>query len=194
MTINSDLARLSRHAVRALVLTAVPACLLVQSSVAQDAAKPASKASATATRDDVNKTYPLSDFDTRPYNKHDFNGIWARNPWPNSTSRPARNAAIIHGLPTATSAMSPDDRRGPKAVRGKPSHQGLRCREPASSGAFGYPGRLPTGGAVGIVQRSRGALRAAGIDATGDVLRRQPAYADRPDARDHHRKVRMVLG
>ena len=28
----------------------------------------------------MNKTYPVSDKDTRPYDKHDFNGIWARNP------------------------------------------------------------------------------------------------------------------
>ena len=76
MTHNGDLARFSRHAVRALALTAVPAFLLVQSSVAQNAGRAASKVAG----DDVNKTYEPSDKDTRPYDKHDFNGIWARNP------------------------------------------------------------------------------------------------------------------
>ena len=76
MTNHSGLARFSRHAVRALALTAVPAFLLVQSSVAQNGRQMASKVSGN----DVNKTYPLSDMDTRPYDKHDFNGIWARNP------------------------------------------------------------------------------------------------------------------
>jgi hypothetical protein len=76
MTHNGDLARFSRHALRALALTAVPAFLLVQSSVAQNAGRAARK----VVGDDVNKTYPISDKDTRPYDKHDFNGIWARNP------------------------------------------------------------------------------------------------------------------
>ena len=76
MTHNGEFARFSRHALRALALTAVPAFLLVQSSVAQNAGRAARK----ATGDDVNKTYPLSDKDTRSYDKHDFNGIWARNP------------------------------------------------------------------------------------------------------------------
>src|SRR6202165_5739409 len=73
---NSGLAQFSWHAVRALALTAVPVFLLVQSSVAQNAARMASKVSGN----DVNKTYETSDKDTRPYDKHDFNGIWARNP------------------------------------------------------------------------------------------------------------------
>jgi hypothetical protein len=69
MTNNSGLARFSWQALRALALTAVPAFLLVQSSVAQNAAKV-----------DRGKTSGPSDKDTRPYDKHDFNGIWARNP------------------------------------------------------------------------------------------------------------------
>jgi len=73
---NGDLARFSRHALRALALTAVPAFLLVQNAVAQGRPNVAAKPSGN----DVNKTYELSDKDTRPYDKHDFNGIWARNP------------------------------------------------------------------------------------------------------------------
>ncbi len=57
MTNNSGLARVSRHAVRALALTAVPAFLLVQSSVAQEGRAVASK----VVGNDVNKTYALSD-------------------------------------------------------------------------------------------------------------------------------------
>ena len=62
-------------AIKALALTAVPAFLLVPSSVAQDGG-----GRGLSKGDDVNKTYPVSDHDTRPYDKHDFNGIWARNP------------------------------------------------------------------------------------------------------------------
>src|SRR5947209_996894 len=76
MTKHSGLARFSRYASRAVALTAVPAFLLVQNSPAQNAGRAASK----VVGNDVNKTYPLSDMDTRPYDKHDFNGIWARNP------------------------------------------------------------------------------------------------------------------
>ena len=75
---NNNSAQISWHAVRALALTAVPVFLLVQSSVAQNAARIAGKVSGN----DVNKTYQTSDKDTRPYDKHDFNGLWARNPSP----------------------------------------------------------------------------------------------------------------
>lgn len=69
MTNNNGLARFSWRAVRALALTAVPAFLPVQSSVAQNVAKAART-----------ETSGPSDKDTRPYDKHDFNGLWARNP------------------------------------------------------------------------------------------------------------------
>ncbi len=66
-------ARFLKHAARAVAITIVPAFLLVQSSLAQGGR-------GLAKGNDVNKTYPLSDHDDRPYDKHDFNGIWARNP------------------------------------------------------------------------------------------------------------------
>src|SRR5215475_15247875 len=68
---NSGLARFSWHAVRVLALTAGLAFLLVQSSAAQNAAN--------AVR---GETSGPSDKDTRPYDKHDFTGLWARNPQP----------------------------------------------------------------------------------------------------------------
>ena len=71
MTNNSGLVRFSWHAVRALALTAVPAFLLVPSSAAQNVAKV-----------DRVATSAGSDKDTRPYDKHDFTGLWARNPGP----------------------------------------------------------------------------------------------------------------
>jgi hypothetical protein len=66
-------ARFLKYAVRAVAITIVPAFLLVQSSLAQGGR-------GLAKGNDVNKTYPLSDHDTSPYDKHDFNGIWVRNP------------------------------------------------------------------------------------------------------------------
>ena len=69
MTNNSGLARFSRRALRVLALTAVTAFLLVQSSVAQNAANAGRR-----------ETSGPSDKDTRPYDKHDFNGLWARGP------------------------------------------------------------------------------------------------------------------
>ena len=76
MTNNSGLARFSKRAAKALALTAVPALLLVPSAFSQEGRPMAAK----VIGDDVNKKYELSDHDTRPYDKHDFNGIWARNP------------------------------------------------------------------------------------------------------------------
>jgi hypothetical protein len=75
MTDNS-FARFSRHAARVLALSALPALLLVQPSGAQQQGPPPG----FTMKDSVNKTYPVSDMDTRPYDKHDFNGLWARNP------------------------------------------------------------------------------------------------------------------
>ena len=76
MTNNSGLARFSWRAVRA-------ACSYCRSRVfagsklrGAEWAQHGGKSSGN----DVNKTYPISDKDTRPYDKHDFNGIWARNP------------------------------------------------------------------------------------------------------------------
>ena len=74
MTNNSGLTRFSGRAVRVLALTAVPAFLLVQSSVAQNAAR--------VDRGGGGATSGPSDKDTRPYDKHDFTGLWARNPGP----------------------------------------------------------------------------------------------------------------
>ena len=69
MTHKGALARSSWHAVKMLALTTIPALLLAQSPVTQNAARVASKTAAEP-----------SDKDTRPYDKHDFNGFWARNP------------------------------------------------------------------------------------------------------------------
>jgi len=74
MTNNSGVARFSRRAVGVLALTAVPAFLLVNSAVAQNAARMA--------RNSSGDNAGPSDKDTRPYDKHDFNGLWARNPLP----------------------------------------------------------------------------------------------------------------
>jgi hypothetical protein len=68
MTNNSGLVRFSRRALKVLALAAVPAFLLVQSSVAQNVAT------------SRNTPFVNSDKDTRPYDKRDFNGLWARNP------------------------------------------------------------------------------------------------------------------
>jgi len=76
MTKDARLPRFSTYAMKALALTAVPTLLLVQSSLAQQ--RPV--APGAPLKDFVNKQYPVSDTDTRPYDKHDFNGIWVRNP------------------------------------------------------------------------------------------------------------------
>src|SRR5688572_16751212 len=71
MTHNSGVGRVSRHVVRVLALTVVPAFLLVQSSQAQD-----------STNTGRRTTSGSSDSDTRSYDKRDFSGLWARNPSP----------------------------------------------------------------------------------------------------------------
>jgi len=71
MTHNSGLARFHWRAVTALALTAVPVFLLVQNSAAQNAANAARGV-----------TSGPSDKDARTYDKHDFTGLWARNPGP----------------------------------------------------------------------------------------------------------------
>jgi len=78
MTDNTGFARLSGRAMRVLALTAVPAFLLVQSSLAQNAANPGR--GARAARGETSSG--PSDKDTRPYDKHNFSGLWARNPLP----------------------------------------------------------------------------------------------------------------
>ena len=75
MTNNSGLARFSWRAVRVLALTAVPMFLLVQSSAAQNGAN-----ATRAARGARVETSGPSDKDTRPYDKHDFTGLWAHNP------------------------------------------------------------------------------------------------------------------
>jgi len=65
MTNNSGWARFVRPVLQILVLTAVPVVLLAQG---QGAPSPR------------NKPWVNSDKDTRPYDPHDFNGLWARNP------------------------------------------------------------------------------------------------------------------
>ena len=72
----SGLARLTGRAVKALALAALPAALLVQSAVAQNTAAVAKAGNGA---DGVNQ-YPSSDTDKRPYDKHDFSGLWSRNP------------------------------------------------------------------------------------------------------------------
>jgi hypothetical protein len=72
----SGLARLTGRAVKALALAALPAALLVQIAVAQNTAAVAKAGNGA---DGVNP-YPSSDTDKRPYDKHDFSGLWSRNP------------------------------------------------------------------------------------------------------------------
>jgi hypothetical protein len=66
MTRNSDLRRFT---LRTLAFTVIPAVMLVQSAAAQNAG--------ARTGGDPNAS---SDKDTRPYDKHDFSGLWSRNP------------------------------------------------------------------------------------------------------------------
>jgi hypothetical protein len=66
MTKNSDLRRFT---LRTLAFTVIPAVMLVQSAAAQP---PGARAGG-----DPNAS---SDKDTRPYDKHDFSGLWSRNP------------------------------------------------------------------------------------------------------------------
>jgi hypothetical protein len=65
---NNKSAKCSWYAATALAL-AIPAFLLAQNSLVQNVAKV-----------DRHETSASSDKDTRPYDKHDFNGLWARNP------------------------------------------------------------------------------------------------------------------
>ena len=83
---------------KVLTLAAVPALMLAQNAQnVQNVHRPAG--------DNVMKQYPVSDHDDRPYDKHDFNGLWARIiPLRNMVNRRARNAAT-RVRPTATSAM-----------------------------------------------------------------------------------------
>ena len=76
MTIYSSLARLSGAARTALVLTTMPALLLVQSAAAQTSLGRSGMGAGQAAQSGP------SDKDTREYDKHDFNGLWARSPEP----------------------------------------------------------------------------------------------------------------
>jgi len=97
MTNNFGLAR----ALKLLPLIAAPAYLLAQTQVAKD--KPPQVANTGGT---MGKPFVNSDKDTRPYDKHDFNGFWARNPSAQYGQPPALNVATLD-LPTVTSAMFP---------------------------------------------------------------------------------------
>lgn len=74
MIVRRALAPFTRSAIKGLLLSVLPASLLIGIAVAQNPAggggrgTPAADASAN------------SDKDTRPYDKHDFNGLWSRNP------------------------------------------------------------------------------------------------------------------
>jgi hypothetical protein len=72
MTRNS---RFSNLFVR-VVLAALPAAVLLQSATAQTPA-PAGRGRGNTPAGDP---YASSDKDTRPYDKHDFSGLWSRNP------------------------------------------------------------------------------------------------------------------
>jgi len=74
-TKHSGFARFTRRALKALALTAFPAALLVQSAAAQNAA-PAGGRGNMPPRD----PNASSDTDKSPYDKHDFSGLWSRNP------------------------------------------------------------------------------------------------------------------
>jgi hypothetical protein len=68
--------RAAQRRVFHLLLTAVPAALLIPGAVAQNTA-PAARAGAPS---DSLSPYPSSDTDKRPFDKHDFSGLWSRNP------------------------------------------------------------------------------------------------------------------
>jgi hypothetical protein len=65
--------RFPRFFVSALSVTAISAFLLVPGSAAQNAVARVARPAGAAGN---------SDKDTRPYDKHDFTGLWARNPLP----------------------------------------------------------------------------------------------------------------
>jgi hypothetical protein len=81
---NSDPGRCLRRALTVVALTALPAFLLSQNAGAQVAAKPANASTGTnevgTSPGTAGKPFVNSDKDTTPYDKHDFNGFWARNP------------------------------------------------------------------------------------------------------------------
>ena len=64
MASSHGLARLTGHVAKAVTIIAVSAALLAQTP--QPGARPDPKA--------------ITDTDKRPYDKHDFSGLWARNP------------------------------------------------------------------------------------------------------------------
>ena len=74
MTSHRTLARFARRAMKALLLSVLPAALLIEIAVAQD---PAGRGGRGIPAGDPSAN---SDKDTRPYDKHDFSGLWSRNP------------------------------------------------------------------------------------------------------------------
>src|SRR5579871_5338749 len=75
MTRNTGFAGYSGRAVRVLALSTMPLCLMAQTP-AQNAAGTGRRAAAGSANAGP------SDKDTRPYDKHNFSGLWARNPLP----------------------------------------------------------------------------------------------------------------
>lgn len=67
---NNDWTHVTRRAAKVLAWTVIPAALLVQTAVGQN------NAAAAMGRGGYDSTDP----DKRPYDKHDFNGLWSRNP------------------------------------------------------------------------------------------------------------------
>jgi hypothetical protein len=125
MTNNSGLARFSRHAVTALALTAVPAFLLVQSSAAQNVANAARGA-----------TSGPSDKDTRTYDKHDFTGLWARNPGP--FEQPACTECRDRG-PVAYGFFGDVPPRTPEGEKKFQMNKPTKGYEPGSKQANAHP-------------------------------------------------------
>jgi hypothetical protein len=85
----------SRLILRSLV--AFPAILLAQA--------PGGGAAGGPNRGKPEDAFISSDKDTRPYNKHDFNGLWSRNPQ-------------TYGLPACSECRDPD-RGGREAADGE---------------------------------------------------------------------------
>ena len=70
MTANhSDLTRFTGRAVKALALAVIPGTLLLEIAMAQN-----------PTGSGKGDPYASSDTDKRPFDKHDFNGLWSRSP------------------------------------------------------------------------------------------------------------------
>ena len=136
---NSDLGRCLRRALRVLALTALPAFLL---SPERRGAGCGETGECEHRRTEVGtirvrraSRIVNSDKDTRPYDKHDFNGFWARNPsaqygqpaCPECRDIPGPSYGYFGDVPPMTPA-------GQKRFEANTAHEGLCGREPNKLG------------------------------------------------------------